>query len=113
MPSKALARRLFLTRIVAVLQATVTVIVNETFLATMPLHARAGREGRRRIVSRMRLTCFFLSYVLSPFLSLLVRFLAPPKQRAAPLFWTPPKPIDARVDDLIKRMTLEQKAHNW
>jgi beta-glucosidase len=42
--------------------------------------------------------------------SLLICIPSIAQTNAKPLYLDPSQPIDARVDDLIKRMTLEQKA---
>src|ERR1700719_5332397 len=51
----------------------------------------------------------FRTMVLA-FLALLVIIPCAAQNDAKPLYLAPSHPIDTRVDDLIKRMTLEQKA---
>src|SRR6201997_113183 len=48
--------------------------------------------------------------MLLTFFALLIVIPCTAQNNAKPLYLDPSQPIDTRVDDLIKRMTLEQKA---
>ena len=47
---------------------------------------------------------------LSQYVIAFILLLAACAAQSKPLYLDPSQPVDARVDDLIKRMTLEQKA---
>ncbi len=54
--------------------------------------------------------CWLFSAWLHPFPRLKARLPARPKSSSAALYLDPAQPVSARVDDLISRMTLEEKA---
>jgi len=47
------------------------------------------------------------------FFALLIVIPCAAQTNAKPVYLDPSQPIDSRVDDLIKRMTLERRPNNW
>ena len=92
----------------AVLKASVTVIVYEILdcsfwraLDCPPAPASSTQEDRMQTISNKAVLAF-LSFILSA--------SSFAQSGGKPLYLDPSQPVDSRVDDLIKRMTLEQKA---
>ena len=88
----------------AVFTCTLTVLYSVRFKIT--------RESALRSQSSMfdNLRVFFVRAVLVPFVLACVSLAQNGEPPAVPLYLDPAQPIAARVDDLISRMTLEEKA---
>src|SRR5450432_2106888 len=65
------------------------------------------KEPFRMKPSRLQITSFYATAILLLTASSLVAQTAP---SATPVYLDPSQPVDVRVDDLVSRMTLEQKA---